>query len=802
MGATRVGRWRTVVLVLVHVLMAAHIIQWVVMGSTVSPVEPSESMMTLEHGIINAGAVLFALALVSTLIFGRFFCGWLCHVVALQDACAWLMNKMGIRPKPFRSRLLLWVPLALGFYMFIWPNFKRWVVFPAIEAAGGSIPAWLKPVPDIAVWRSEMIVDDFWATFPAWYIAVPFLLICGFATVYFLGAKGFCTYACPYGGLFAPAEKVAPVRIRVTDACSHCGHCTSVCTSNVRVSEEVRDFGMVVDPGCMKCMDCVAACPNDALYLGLGAPAIGKKTRDKESRKRHAEKAKRRYDLSWPEEIGAAGVFAACFFAFRGMFDQIPMLLAGGLAAIVTFLLITAWWTVVRPNTRLYGVMLRQKGRMRPAGALFLVVALGLAGLTAWGLQARYNRWRADIAYAGATIPAAFVVRPEFALSQETRAQAERALTWLTNADAFDRGGRGWTLNAEHRTRRAYYLALLGRPSEAADELDEVVEHGSPGEGLVSQLVRLRQAGGATDEEIGRVYERVLERHPELHGVRLELAMAAVRATGDADAGIPIIETENPEYADDVSYRFKEMAYWVQTGRADQVEARLPRVIELAEADTHNGAGWLADCAGVAQGLGNAALTMELMDKATARKEAHAGVWFAASEVAGTYGDGPTALERIEIGLTRPGGDTASSRFRAAGLLLRLGENERALTMYREAIETARSPFERAQIGGAIANAGIQIRDQSLRTLGLEAAESAAETSGEPLLFHDLAILLYRSDRVADAAAAMTRAAELAPGSAELAMRARDMWNFVPDADRASEWEAERERRSRATDAP
>ena len=60
------------------------------------------------------------------------------------------------------------------------------------------------------------------------------------------------------------------MRIRVTDACAGCGHCTAVCTSNVRVHEEVRDYGMVVDSGCMKCLDCVSVCPNDALYYGAG----------------------------------------------------------------------------------------------------------------------------------------------------------------------------------------------------------------------------------------------------------------------------------------------------------------------------------------------------------------------------------------------------------------------------------------------------------------------------------------------------------------------------------------------------
>ncbi len=93
---------------------------------------------------------------------------------------------------------------------------------------------------------------------PASYIAIPFFLVIGFAAVYFLGSKGFCTYGCPYGGIFGVVDKVSP------DA--------SLSTTTARVAaiarrsalpmcvhEEIRDFGMVMDPGCMKCMDCVSA---------------------------------------------------------------------------------------------------------------------------------------------------------------------------------------------------------------------------------------------------------------------------------------------------------------------------------------------------------------------------------------------------------------------------------------------------------------------------------------------------------------------------------------------------------------
>jgi NAD-dependent dihydropyrimidine dehydrogenase PreA subunit len=160
--------------------------------------------------------------------------------------------------------------------MFIWPTFKRELLTRVFEATGAAWPWWLRRHRRSSGCQTELVVEDYWATFPEWYIAVPFLLVCGFATVYFLGAKAFCTYACPYGGLFGLVEPASPTRVRVDhDKCGECGHCTAACTSNVRVHEEIKAFGMVVDAGCMKTMDCISVCPNDALSIGLGRPAIG-----------------------------------------------------------------------------------------------------------------------------------------------------------------------------------------------------------------------------------------------------------------------------------------------------------------------------------------------------------------------------------------------------------------------------------------------------------------------------------------------------------------------------------------------
>src|SRR5687767_12359159 len=183
---SRTSRWRAGALISLTLLMVVHFVQWRIMGRTVSPIEPSEAMYTLQNGAVNAGFIFFSLAIIATLIFGRFVCGWACHVLALQDLCAWLLKRVGLTPRPFRSRVLIYIPLVFALYMFVWPTVQRWLVKPLSE-------------PLIPYFTNHLVIAGFWATFPPVWVAIPFLFICGFVTVYFLGSKGFCTYGCPYG---------------------------------------------------------------------------------------------------------------------------------------------------------------------------------------------------------------------------------------------------------------------------------------------------------------------------------------------------------------------------------------------------------------------------------------------------------------------------------------------------------------------------------------------------------------------------------------------------------------------------
>lgn len=371
---SRAGKWRAYSLLSVHVFMIAHFVQWMLAGETISPVEPSESMETITSGKINAGFIFFAVALLATLILGRWVCGWGCHLIAYQDLTLWVLKKLRLRPKPFATRLFWLVPLTAAIYMFVWPELVRLYI-------GADRPP--------TTWH--VTTTGFWDTFPQYGIAILTVLSCGVAIIYFLGPKGFCTFACPYGAFFGLTDKLAVGRIRVTDACHECGHCTSVCTSNVRVAEEVKLYKMVVDPGCMKCMDCVTVCPNDALYFGFGPPSLG--------RQPIAPPAKRRFDLTLAEEIFALIVFLGVFLAYRGLYGRVPFLMSLGIAGVGAFLIMKAIRIAYAPDVLIQRTRLKIGGRLQPLGTAFLVAVFVLVVFTVHSGIWRFHDWQGQRAF-------------------------------------------------------------------------------------------------------------------------------------------------------------------------------------------------------------------------------------------------------------------------------------------------------------------------------------------------------------------------------------------------------------------
>ncbi|MBL8990769.1 MAG: tetratricopeptide repeat protein [Phycisphaerae bacterium] len=525
-------KWRAAVLIVVYGAITAHVLHWWITGRSAGRFVLSDSMRTLELGEINPGFLLFAGSLLATALVGRFMCGWMCHMGALQDLCGWLLRRAGMRPRLFRSRLLGYVPVVMALYMFVWPTVRRDVVAPLMGVAAAEFPGW----------SLDLSSERLWDGLPPWWVAVPFLLLCGFATVWFLGARGLCRYGCPYGGLLLPAEQLAVGRVVVDPSrCDQCGLCTAACTAGVRVHDEVRRYGAVMDRNCVRSLDCIGACPSGALRFGVGRPALA-------ARAPADDRARRRYDLSPGEELLCAGVFMGTFLATRGLYDLVPMLVAVTIGVLSAFAAWKAWRLVRDANVRLGPAQLRLRGRITGWGWAYA------AGVASWALLVAHSGLVRAAVELGGRADEGIVASMDEALagraSPDDRASARRAAGWYGLARPLWRGGWALAPTPEAEFRLAWACLVLGDADGSEAILAELAERGQTRDAAARELASLRLARGDA---------------------------------GGAEAALEAAVT-----ADERSFQSRDMLglLWARTGRADRAEAMYRRLLEDRPRDT------------------------------------------------------------------------------------------------------------------------------------------------------------------------------------------------------------------------
>lgn len=414
---SKMTRWRAASLIMVHVLFLCHFLHWKLTGRTLAPIEPSEAFDTLHLGILTVGFIFLVSVVLLTMVTGRFFCGWGCHILALQDLSAGILAKLRITTKPIRSRTLRWIPPLAAAYLLVWPQVQR-------LAIGAPLPT-LRVVSQAGGWTS-FTTTDLLRSFPGWGITVVTFIVCGFATVYFLGSRSFCRYACPYGAIFAISERIAPLRIIAgSGGCSDCGLCISSCKSNVQVITEIRQFGKVTDANCMKDLDCVSVCPTSALKYGLSRPALLPRTLGPTS-------ASRQYDFSLREDLLMAGIVAFTVPVLRDLYDAVPFLLALAVSALTAYFAVIVGRMIRRGNVQLSNLSLRTGGRVTAAGKVFIIGAFLLISFILHSAFIRYHLATGDLAIAR-TVPASMIADVNYPENQDIDKATHKAL--VPNAD-------------------------------------------------------------------------------------------------------------------------------------------------------------------------------------------------------------------------------------------------------------------------------------------------------------------------------------------------------------------------------
>ena len=208
----------------------------------------------IKYGIINAGTVLVIIIFMTTLIFGRFFCGWACHFGAVQELAWWLLKKMNIKTITINSSLITILPLFILLNFYLAPNITY---------------ALSSPWERISL---NLGMPQIWAFLPGFVIGTLTFMVDGFLIVYFLGRKGFCRYLCPWGAFLKLPNSLAMFKVRNTGSCIQSGNCTSNCPVGIDVNYEINNYKKVTNTNCTSCMICTEGCPSSALSYKWVSP--------------------------------------------------------------------------------------------------------------------------------------------------------------------------------------------------------------------------------------------------------------------------------------------------------------------------------------------------------------------------------------------------------------------------------------------------------------------------------------------------------------------------------------------------
>lgn len=185
--------------------------------------------------------------ILATLIFGRFFCGWICPATFLYELNSnlrLLLHKLGFHTanKKFDKRIKYGV-LVTGL---------------VLSAVNGTVIA-------SAIYPPAIIGRE------AYYAialggfgsgAIFFLLTLLFDL--FVSKRGFCRYLCPGGALYSLLGRFRLLRIqRVVENCNDCAKCNAVCEFGLDPLHD--NFGQE----CNNCTACIAVCPVEAMTFAI-----------------------------------------------------------------------------------------------------------------------------------------------------------------------------------------------------------------------------------------------------------------------------------------------------------------------------------------------------------------------------------------------------------------------------------------------------------------------------------------------------------------------------------------------------
>ena len=181
-----------------------------------------------------------------TLLFGRFFCGWICAMGSLGDLLTSIRNGLKIKEHQLgestdsKLKLIKYI-LLLFSIIFVW-------VLQIV-----AIPQGLNPLDAFGVLVSLENLDLLFTTF-----LIATILLIGILIASFFVPRFFCRYLCPTGAILSLVS--LPRMLTIKKPRENCRNC-NLCTQNCPMSIPLYKTDKSRSGECIECGQCVIGCP-------------------------------------------------------------------------------------------------------------------------------------------------------------------------------------------------------------------------------------------------------------------------------------------------------------------------------------------------------------------------------------------------------------------------------------------------------------------------------------------------------------------------------------------------------------
>lgn len=203
---------------------------------------PELIIMAAQQGIVNGSFIVFIAMFLVAIFLGRLWCGWLCPVGGMQEAC-FKFQKKRVPPKADKYKYIIWlIWLMVITAMVVRAGGYKKIDFLFMTTNGLSMASWQDLVRALVVLAVIL------------FIALP------------IGRRGFCHGACWMAPFMVLGRKLSiklgnPRLQLVSESskCISCLTCTKNCPQSLEVNEMVR-LGKMDNPECILCGTCADGC--------------------------------------------------------------------------------------------------------------------------------------------------------------------------------------------------------------------------------------------------------------------------------------------------------------------------------------------------------------------------------------------------------------------------------------------------------------------------------------------------------------------------------------------------------------